>query len=489
MNRLNQYPSPEALPHEFTASLLGLTDKADGSKRRIHHLSFPAESPTSINSGIPEEYGAIRYSSISDATSAIRALGKGCLLVKRDFESAFRHIPISPIDSPLLGFEWAGTYYSERFLPFGLPTAPYLFNLFAELFHWILADSLNTLNREASVIHYLDDFLIVLPPHGNGIDCGSTFAELSSEVGLSIKVAKNEEGTTASFGGVEFNTIAMVIRLPTRKLHKACQLVEAAISQHSLSLVELQTLTGYLNFIAIMVPLGRTFLRRLYNMQLFFHPGRRTRRRRVSTEATKDLRWWTSALATKPELCIARQEREIVMLWSDAVGTKGLGAFFIDKRQRACRPSSSAHNQDATTQPYPEAAFSIALPKYIMRKREHINTKEMCAVEQSLLYWGKHWRGTKVIMNIDNRAVVYGLENSTIRGATMNVLRRCLLLATNHDLEIEAQWIPTNENALADALSHFAYDKIADLAPQLLYPISSLRDLGFLTSSKQDSHQ
>ena len=194
-------------------------------------------------------------------------------------------------------------------------------------------------------------------------------------------------------------------------------------------------------------------------------------------------------MATKPERYIARQEREIVMLWSDAAGTKGLGAFFIDKRQRACRLSSSAHNQDATTQPYPEAAFSIALPKYIMRKREHINTKEMRAVEQSLLYWGKHWRGTKVIMNIDNRAVVHGLENRTIRGATMNVLRRCLLLATNHDLEIEARWIPTNENGLADALSRFAYDKIADLAPQLLYPISSLQDLGFLTSSKQDSHQ
>ena len=230
----------------------------------------------------------------------------------------------------------------------------------------------------------------------------------------------------------------MVIRLHTRKLHKACQLVEAAISQHSLSLVELQTLTRYLNFVPMVVPLGRTFLRRLYNMQMFFHPGRKTSRSRVSTEATKDLRWWASALATKPERCIARQEREIVMLWSDAVGTKGLGAFFIDKRQRACRPSSSAHNQDATTQPYSEAAFSIALPKYIMRKREHINIKEMRVVQQSLLYWGKQWRGTKVIMNIDNRAVVHWLQNRTIRGATMNVLRRCLLLATNHNLEIEA---------------------------------------------------
>ena len=115
---------------------------------------------------------------------------------------------------------------------------------------------------------------------------------------------------------------------------------------------------------------------------------------------------------------------------------------------------------------------------------EHSNTKEMRAVEQALLYWGKQWQGKKVIMHIDNRAVVHGLENQSIRGSSMDVLRRCLLLATDHDLEIEARWIPTNANTLADALSRFDYEKITNLAPQLIHPTSSLRDRGFLTYSK-----
>jgi len=89
----------------------------------------------------------------------------------------------------------------------------------------------------------------------------------------------------------------------------------------------------------------------------------------------------------------------------------------------------------------------------------------MQAVKQLLLYWGKKWRGKTVRMHIDNRAVAHALSNRTIRGASMPVMRRCLLLATEYDIDIEAHWISTKENALADALSRFDYDRIADIAP------------------------
>ena len=92
-------------------------------------------------------------------------------------------------------------------------------------------------------------------------------------------------------------------------------------------------------------------------------------------------------------------------------------------------------------------------------------------------------------MHVDNRAVAHGLENQTIRGAPMDVLRRCLLLAAEYDLDVEARWIPTRENALADALSRFDYDRIANLASQLIYPTCNLRSRGFLTYSNRDCHQ
>ena len=52
-----------------------------------------------------------------------------------------------------------GSYYYDKVLPFGLRSAPYLFNQLSEAIEWIL------LNRCAIsfVCHILDDFLIVEP--------------------------------------------------------------------------------------------------------------------------------------------------------------------------------------------------------------------------------------------------------------------------------------------------------------------------------------
>jgi hypothetical protein len=40
----------------------------------------------------------------------VAAQGPGAMLVKRDLQDAFRHIPIAPQDHWLLGFYWEGTY-------------------------------------------------------------------------------------------------------------------------------------------------------------------------------------------------------------------------------------------------------------------------------------------------------------------------------------------------------------------------------------------
>jgi len=222
-------------------------------------------------------------------------------------------------------------------------------------------------------------------------------------------------------------------------------------------------------------------------MQLFFPAHSRHYWRRISSEARKDLNWWHRLLALGPERSIRTGTREIVFLWSDAAGTKGLGAYYICGGSIRPEAISSHTPMSIPSEPHPGEAFSVTLPRYLRTSREHINTKQMQAVEQARLHWGHKWRGKRIIMHIDNRAVAYAIENRTIRGASMNVLRRCLLLAAEYDLEISTQWIPTKDNMLADALSHFDFDRVANIAPQLIYPATSLRDLGFRTYSKRDS--
>ena len=49
----------------------------------------------------------------------------------------------------------------------------------------------------------------------------------------------------------------------------------------------------------------------------------------------------------------------------------------------------------------------------------------------------------------------------------MTALRRTLLVAAQFDIELMIKWIPSEENVLADTLSHFDMVRIAKLAPQL----------------------
>ena len=144
---------------------------------------------------------------------------------------------------------------------------------------------------------------------------------------------KNEEGTTVIFAGIEFELSTMIIRLPPTKLPKARTLIQKATTSRSLSLLEIEQFTGYLNFVSKVVPLGRTFLRRLYNMELYFPPISKDDWKRISSEPRRDLVWWSKALLHPPERSIAHSRPEVIRAWSDAASTQVLGGFYIWQNQ------------------------------------------------------------------------------------------------------------------------------------------------------------
>ena len=181
----------------------------------------------------------------------------------------------------------------------------------------------------ANVIHYLDNFLILCPGSEDPTQYASLFTTLSSQVGLGINEANNEQGSLASFGGVELDTGQMIVRLPLKKLEKGRTIVTTAREKYSLSLLEIQKITGYLNFVAVVVTLGRTFLRHLYNMELYFPSRSISYRRGISQEARRNLTWWSKVLANSPERSIMPRERNEVATWSDAASTKGQGVYFL----------------------------------------------------------------------------------------------------------------------------------------------------------------
>ncbi len=90
------------------------------------------------------------------ACQKVLELGRGANLAKFDVSGAFRTVPVHPDDRHLLSMWWHGHTYVDKVLPFGLRSAPKLYNAIADGLLWILINSDQVLG-----IHYLDDFFVV----------------------------------------------------------------------------------------------------------------------------------------------------------------------------------------------------------------------------------------------------------------------------------------------------------------------------------------
>src|SRR5438552_17471280 len=75
------------------------------------------------------------------------------------------------------------------FLPFGLRTAPRIFNLFEEALHWIFEELVKW-----KVTHYLDDFLFVFLPGTDVRGPSRQYDDVLATIGFSGAAEKNMDG-------------------------------------------------------------------------------------------------------------------------------------------------------------------------------------------------------------------------------------------------------------------------------------------------------
>jgi len=102
--------------------------------------------------------------SIDDAILSILKSGRNTVLAKIDIKSAFRLLPVHPADRHLLGMKWRGNVYIDQCIPFGLQSAPKLFNILADLLAWIMENA-----GVSYLIHYLGDYLTMGPSCSTGM--------------------------------------------------------------------------------------------------------------------------------------------------------------------------------------------------------------------------------------------------------------------------------------------------------------------------------
>lgn len=154
--------------------------------------------------------------------------------------------------------------------------------------HWFV----QVTSGNNSILHYLDDFLF--GGKAGSDQCSKTlkvFQDSCAQWGVPLAEDKTVNPTEILiFLGIEFDTANMVMRLPSEKLNELKQKITSCINKAKVTLRELQSLIGSLNFACQVIVPGRAFCRRLIDATCDVRKPHH--KIRLSRGMKEDLRIW-----------------------------------------------------------------------------------------------------------------------------------------------------------------------------------------------------
>ena len=178
-----------------------------------------------------------------------------------------------------------------------------------------------------------------------------------------------------------------------------------------------------------MVRSGRSFLRRLIELSTI--PKHLEHYVRLNLEARSDIEWWTQYLQVWNGVSIMHLPNVAspgAVLTSDASGNWGCGAY------------SGPH--------WFMLPWTGSITDY------HITVKELIPIVIAGAVWGSTWRGSTILAQCDNMAVVHIVNHGSSKNQDAMHLARCLAFITaKFDFHIVASHIKGAHNVRADALS------------------------------------
>ena len=194
-------------------------------------IDLSSPSNASVNDGISPEWSTLRYSTVDHLSSLILQEGKWAYLVKADIKEAYRMIPIHPDDQSLLGVRWKGAMYIDKALPFEHRSAPKIFIAVADALQWILIKQ-----GVKIVIHYLDDFILVAGSFVEAKYQKDILISTCKALGVPLEPSKLEgPATCLQFVGIEFDTVALELCLPSVKLMRLRAELHSALSRRTMT--------------------------------------------------------------------------------------------------------------------------------------------------------------------------------------------------------------------------------------------------------------
>jgi len=367
-------------PGNLICSPLALIPKSEKGKfRLIHDLSYPKGK--SVNDSISRQFTEVHYDSIDTIVEKVKQCGRHSLMAKTDIENAFRLIPIHHADRFLLGFSWEfqtqKQFFMDACLAMGLNISCQIFTRFSNALQWIMETKYG-----ANVSHIIDDFCFVGPSDSNL--CKSSlenFLTVCRHIQIPIKYEKTVTPTTKLIiYGIEVDSENMIIRLPQDKVEKIKRKLSEIQKKRKITLKQLQSIIGLLNFACGCIVPGRAFLRRLYDLTKGV--TRPSHFIRLNMEARADFNMWGVFMQSFNGRCMFLQDdwvdSQMLHLYTDASSKIGFSAVFGS-----------------------EWVADIWQDSF---KEHHINVLELIPIVIAVAVWGKKMSNHKIKFHSDNEA-------------------------------------------------------------------------------------
>ncbi len=406
-----------------------------GRRRVIMDLSFPVGY--SVNDGIPQDtyLGTkfkLRLPSALSLRDMIREEGVGAILWSRDFERSYRQLRTDPLDYPLLGIQWGGgwdrgqgssvKWFLDLAIPFGLRNG-------AKCMQQVSQSVIDILRSEGfKCICYIDDLAAV---HSSLEQATASFdrcGEILKELGIAEARDKQCRPTTNMvFLGVEFDTIAMTMRIPDGKIDNVVRLVKIWKDKEVCTPGELRSLLGKLFFLATCNSTLRLFCNRIL----------------------EDLRG-----ATEHKPIIISQEAQLDLDWVIQFMADYNGLDIIDKPPTykhdliidSCLTGCGGHLGGLW--------YGVEFPSAVQKQGYTIADLEMLNALVALRLLARELEGHIVELRCDNAPAVAVLQSGRGRcGKLLRCARAIWKVTARHHIDIRVSHIAGKLNVLADALS------------------------------------
>ena len=355
-------------------------------------------------------------------------LGPDAEMAKVDIRSAYRIVPVHPQDRHLLGVMWDGKLYVDAALPFGLRSAPKIFNAVADALQWMAEQ-----HGIHDIWHYQDDY-ITCGARDSG-ECGfnlQMLLDICRHLGIPLAEEKIEGPTTClTFLGIELDSTHGQVRLPQDKLRRLKQALQEWQQKKRCTKRELLSIAGKLQHAATVVKSGRTFVRRLFELSI--RVKKLDHHLKLNAWARSDIEWWAQFVEEWNVISLLSMLGALVpttTLTSDASGSWGCGAFWEEKW------------------------FQLAWSESPGAVAAGIAAKELIPIVLAAAMWGKMWTGEVVNCRCDNSAVVAVIRSRTSKDPSLMHLLRCMIFfEAKYCFSLVASHIAGIKNTLADDLS------------------------------------